>query len=391
MARNFRLSVLSVVVCLSCAMSVIGAQRTFVSAASGSDSNTCLRLSPCRNFAAAINAADDGGEVIVLDSGGYGAVTIAKAVSIIAPKGIYAGITAFSGNAIDISAGGGARVMIRGISINALGGDNGIVSQLDPKLYVDDVVVTNFNSYGIDLVGGTRASIQHTDVRGCGFGGVLLAGSTGSPVVVTADDIHLDDNNIGLAAIAGASVTVRNAVASRNSNSGFYFASGNNQQSVRVTVENSTAQDSVSLVVGGSKSEGFVADHGAHVTIRDSAAVRNDVGFVALNGAGDTTEMTVDRCLAAENAEGFIAGLPLGYGNGDSTAILDISNSNATRNSINGIRTGVGGIVHAFGNSVTRNGIGFNGGAGTFVSFGHNMVKGNTTETVPTIVNEPTM
>src|SRR5437870_11556491 len=76
------------------------AQRTFVSAATGNDANPCTRTAPCRNFAAAIAQTASGGEVVVLDSGGYGTVTINQAVSLIAPSGVYAGITVFSGAGI---------------------------------------------------------------------------------------------------------------------------------------------------------------------------------------------------------------------------------------------------------------------------------------------------
>ena len=71
-----------------------GAQRTFVSAGSGSDSNLCTRALPCRNFAAAISQTDAGGEVVVLDSGGYGVVAISQSVALIAAGASTAAITA---------------------------------------------------------------------------------------------------------------------------------------------------------------------------------------------------------------------------------------------------------------------------------------------------------
>src|SRR6266571_6657569 len=81
------------------------AQRTFVSAATGNDANPCTRTAPCRNFAAAIAQTQSGGEVVVLDSGGYGTVTITQAVSLVAPAGVYAGISVFSGTGITVNAG----------------------------------------------------------------------------------------------------------------------------------------------------------------------------------------------------------------------------------------------------------------------------------------------
>ena len=74
------------------------AQRTFVST-SGSDSSAiCAVSAPCRTFAKAITVTDDAGEVIAVESGGYGATAVNRSVSIIAPPGVYAGISVFSGS-----------------------------------------------------------------------------------------------------------------------------------------------------------------------------------------------------------------------------------------------------------------------------------------------------
>src|SRR5215467_12306286 len=78
-------------------------QRTFVSGG-GADSNPCSRTAPCRTFTQALMGTNAGGEVVVLDSAGYGPFTITQAVSIIAPPGVYAGVSVFSGNGITITA-----------------------------------------------------------------------------------------------------------------------------------------------------------------------------------------------------------------------------------------------------------------------------------------------
>src|SRR5512138_668523 len=83
-----------------CALAVsfplCAAQRTFVST-SGVNNPACSLAAPCRDFAAAIAATSVNGEVIVLDSGGYGPVTITQSASIIAPPGVYAGISVSAG------------------------------------------------------------------------------------------------------------------------------------------------------------------------------------------------------------------------------------------------------------------------------------------------------
>src|SRR5215472_14949697 len=61
--------------------------RTFV-ASTGADSNPCSRVAPCRTFQAAVNAVAPGGEVIALDSAGFGSrLDINKSVSVISPCG----------------------------------------------------------------------------------------------------------------------------------------------------------------------------------------------------------------------------------------------------------------------------------------------------------------
>src|SRR5262252_10201767 len=117
-------------------------QRTFVSGL-GSDANPCSRTSPCRTFAQALAGTNSGGEVVVLDSGGFGPATITRAVTITAPAGVYAGITVFSGDGIDINAGHSDTVILRGLTINNEGGaGNGIVFASGARLQVESCVIS---------------------------------------------------------------------------------------------------------------------------------------------------------------------------------------------------------------------------------------------------------
>jgi hypothetical protein len=60
----------------------------------GSDTNPCTVASPCRNLAAAMTATTPGGEIVVLESGGYGPFTITQAIQIIASPGVFAFVAA---------------------------------------------------------------------------------------------------------------------------------------------------------------------------------------------------------------------------------------------------------------------------------------------------------
>lgn len=87
-------------------------QRTFV-ASTGLDTNPCSLSQPCRSFNHAMSQTSDNGEVVVLDSAGYGPATITTSVSIIAPPGVYAGVSVCVGTGITLNASG-IRVLLRG-------------------------------------------------------------------------------------------------------------------------------------------------------------------------------------------------------------------------------------------------------------------------------------
>src|SRR5215471_19282619 len=61
--------------------------RTFVSG-TGSDANPCSLVAPCRSFSGALAQTSPGGEIAVLDTAGFGAVTITHAVSIVNEEGV---------------------------------------------------------------------------------------------------------------------------------------------------------------------------------------------------------------------------------------------------------------------------------------------------------------
>ena len=90
-----------------------GATRTWVSGV-GDDANPCSRTAPCKTFAGAISKTAAGGEINVLDPGGFGAVTITKAITISA-EGVEAGVLTSAANAINVAAGPTDVVVLRGL------------------------------------------------------------------------------------------------------------------------------------------------------------------------------------------------------------------------------------------------------------------------------------
>jgi hypothetical protein len=168
------------------------AQRTFV-ASSGVDNPTCSLGTPCRSFAAAVTATDPAGEVIVVDSAGYGPVTSTRPVSIIAPPGIYGGISVLPGNDCVTIDAPGSTVVLRGLSINGQGGvvnqmiGDGLRAIFGAPLPLDDhagsaVAAALDMVEMIELFGVERREAGRAPIRiGIGIAsGDLVAGYTGT-------------------------------------------------------------------------------------------------------------------------------------------------------------------------------------------------------------------
>lgn len=102
-------------------------RRTFVSG-QGADTGACPVTAPCRSFAYAITQTIVRGDIAVLDSAGYGAVTINQAVNIVNDGNGEAAITASGQNAISIDLGGsGGTVTLRGLTLVGENATDGIL------------------------------------------------------------------------------------------------------------------------------------------------------------------------------------------------------------------------------------------------------------------------
>ncbi len=168
------LALVAALLLLPCLDAAAAAQRTFVSTA-GNDANTganCSLASPCRSFASALTVTGTGGEIVVLDSGGYGPVTIDKSVSIIAPSGVYAGISVTTD---------GIGVKIAAAGINAL-------------LHGITITGTARSGQGIVMSAGARLTVQRCEITKTLYGMVL--NSADSDVFI--NDTSIIDNLIGV-------------------------------------------------------------------------------------------------------------------------------------------------------------------------------------------------
>src|ERR1700738_102345 len=97
------------------------ATRTWVSGV-GDDANPCSRTAPCKTWAGAISKTAPGGEIDALDPGGFGGVTITKAITIDGGGGQVASVLVSGTNGIVIAAGANDTVTLRNLRINGVVG-----------------------------------------------------------------------------------------------------------------------------------------------------------------------------------------------------------------------------------------------------------------------------
>jgi hypothetical protein len=249
------------------------AQRTFV-ASTGNDANPCTLPLPCRQFAAAVAKTAVGGEVIVLDSAGYGPVTITQSVSLIAPVGVYAGISVFTGDGVTIN-GPGIIVILRGLAINGQGGANGIVIAAANTVHVENCVIAHLAAMGISQSAGNLV-LKDSIVRDNGNIGVFVQ----DPAVATLDHVRLDNNNTGLAAEYGGQATMHESLVtgSPNINVVVVGASHISGRSSSVTISRSViASSPYGIYVSADANDGP-----AIVDIADSTITGNGYGMYAV-------------------------------------------------------------------------------------------------------------
>jgi hypothetical protein len=156
------------------------ATRTWVSGL-GDDVNPCSRTSPCKTFAGAISKTAAGGEINVLDPGGFGAVTITKSISIISQ--FEAGVSVSGTNGIVVNAGPKDRVLLDGLDIEGLGtGLNGVHITSAEKVTIRKCSIRNFTERGVDLEGkaNTQVYLQDSQIINNAGGGFLLRGASGA-------------------------------------------------------------------------------------------------------------------------------------------------------------------------------------------------------------------
>lgn len=227
------------------------ATRTWVSGV-GDDANPCSRTAPCKTFAGAISKTAVGGEIDVLDPGGFGAVTITKAITLDGGGGQVASILVSGTPGIIIQAPANATVTIRNIRINGVGtGTSGIKLNTGGVVHIEYCLITGFTGAGLDIepTSGGQVTVTGTISRDNAYG--ILAGTSGSNVSVAVENSTFNSNSqTGVFAGTNSRVSVRNSEASGNGNQG-YLATANSGSSELDLTDSSANNNAVGVQAGG--------------------------------------------------------------------------------------------------------------------------------------------
>ena len=202
------LAVVAAAVSLGGAAAQAQATRTWVSGV-GDDANPCSRIAPCKTFAGAISKTAAAGEIDCLDSGGFGAVTITKSITIYC-EGVVGGELVSGTNAIVVAAGATDRVILHGLDIDGTGtGINGIRFLSGAALLVDKCIIYGFTTNGIDiaLTGSGGAEVRDTVITYVGGDGIKV-GATGGTAALTVDHVNIAAAVNGVEVAAGGFGTV---------------------------------------------------------------------------------------------------------------------------------------------------------------------------------------
>jgi len=265
------------------------ANRVFASARSGNDLNTCSNIAtPCQTLQGAVNQVAAGGAVLVLDTGGYGPISIGKAVSIEAPAGIEAFIHPPSGTAVTITAGASDVVVLRGL------------------------ILSVGSSYGIDFISGLALHVERCVIQGF-TAGIIASRSSGN----TELDLYVEDTIV------------------RSCGDGILAGALNG--TVRATVDGCTLEGNGSF--GLRSATDFCSSCVTQAVVHDTVAAGNNVGFDAASyGAGRVADLTIDACTAANNS---VAGISADSSTGGSSTVR-YSTSTVTGNGGPGASNWVG-------------------------------------------------
>jgi hypothetical protein len=193
------------------------ATRTWVSGV-GDDVNPCSRTAPCKTYAGAISKTAEGGEISTLDPGGFGGVTITKAMTIEGTHGSGFGAilnASVTGVTINITTGthvNDAVVILRSLYIqgasqspSGTGASRGVNYLKGARVFINDCHFENQTTSGItaNLTSAGSLFVTDTDFENTNVG--ITATTTVNPLVLNVRNVTMHGCTNGIQYTANTS------------------------------------------------------------------------------------------------------------------------------------------------------------------------------------------
>jgi hypothetical protein len=227
---------LAILIALPTAPAQAQATRTWISGV-GDDANPCSRTAPCKTFAGAIAKTSAGGEIDCLDPGGFGALTITKAITLDCRYTSNGGVLVSGTNGIVVAAGATDIVSLIGLDFDGATntGLNGVSVTSGLIVYINDCLIRNFSQNGVSVTSSTAGArvviknsfINNNGTGGSTFGGVYVAGNGVANSAAILNTVVDGNANFAASVASGNSVGLYYSVLS-GSPAGLAIASGGN-------------------------------------------------------------------------------------------------------------------------------------------------------------------
>ena len=252
------------------------ATRTWVSGV-GDDVNPCSRTAPCKTFAGAISKTATGGIIDALDPGGYGTLTITKAITVEGTGTLASTLnSSVNGFVINIAAGPTTRhVVLRNLSVDGAGttlGVDGVRFVSGDSLILENVDIKTQSSDGIEFLPNSLARLVVNNCR--------ISNATGNGILVKP-------------VVGGtARVSIHNSTIAKNG-VGVRVEDNSNVSIVRSSIVNNTGDGVFSATLTGSGDVVIIEDseisHNAGIGLRTSGAAVLRVANSLISGNGTGT------------------------------------------------------------------------------------------------------
>jgi len=270
------------------------ATRTWVSGV-GDDANPCSRTAPCKTFAGAISKTASGGEISVLDPGGFGAVTITKPITLDGTGQIASILGSGTTGIIINTPGASDHVTIRNIQIN------GALQTASPGVN------------GIRILAGANVNIEGCTIFGFNRGVFIDSGATSPKVIIRNSSVRNNNEGVNSTPTTGQPL---------------------------LTIENSSIDQNTG--------------HGVNLKLNTLMSAVNST--FNMNGASGvlcqatSTNATLDRCTLNHNQQGVFAGLTGGV------PVIRLSHCMIFGNTVQGVFLNGGTVTGFTTNMIIGNG-----------------------------------